>query len=76
MTKEELYTKYTEEVQTKAREFIEKNLADVKGMMPIDEYDEAYTDLYNIFITGANTARDILVSLLEQYGKEKQAEKA
>lgn len=76
MSKEELYAKYTEEVQAKAREFIEKNLADVKGMMPTDEYDEAYTDLYNIFITGANTARDILVSLLEQYGKEKQAEKA
>lgn len=76
MTKEELYAKYTEEVQAKAREFIEKNLADVKGMMPTDEYAEAYTDLYNIFITGANTARDILVSLLEQYGKEKQAEKA
>jgi len=76
MTKEELYAKYTEEVQVKAREFIEKNLADVKAIMPKDEYEDAYVDLYNIFISGANMARDILVSLLEQYGKEKQAENA
>ncbi len=70
MTKEDLYAKYEEQVKAKAAEAIEKSLSDVKAIMPKDEYDEAYAELYNVFITGANTARDILVELFTKYAKE------
>lgn len=70
MTKEELYTKYTEQVQAKAKEFVDSQLADVRMFMKEEQLEETAVDMYNIYISGANAARDVLVALFSQYAKE------
>ena len=69
MTKEELYAKYAEQVQQKAKDYLEKQLGEDRTFMPKDIFEDAYTDLYNTFISGANCARDILIELLTEYHK-------
>lgn len=57
---------FSERVTAEAKEFAKEHLADVKDFMPQDEYLETVEVFTNVFIAGANCARDVLQDIVKE----------
>lgn len=62
---------YEEKVKAKAKEFVEEHLGpEAKLLMKPDEYEEAVIEFMNVFLAGANCARQVLLELVELKKKQ------
>ena len=64
-----LEKRYKELITKRVNKYIEEQIGEDKQFMPEDAYQEMYELLYNTFITGVNTSREVLI-IINQERKE------
>lgn len=60
---------YEERIKEEAKAFCEKQLADMRMFMKPSEYQDTMIELMDVFIAGANSARNVIAELIKEQHK-------
>ena len=65
----DLEKRYKELITERVNKYIEEQISEDKQFMPEDVYQEMYELLYNTFVAGVNSSREVLI-IINQEEKE------